>query len=100
MALAALDLLKGVRSPPGGQDSDKESSPPVPVEIKGEDGLIQQPLLHHDIQRGWNTIHGQSGKAKAKYPIEGGKSKDQTGLPQSLPKSHGYVVDSPDLGVD
>lgn len=78
----------------------KNTLPAVPVEVEGEDGLVQQPLLHQDIQWGWNSVHGQNGKAKAKYPVKGGESEDQAGLPQSLPKGYRHIVDPRNLGIE
>lgn len=58
----------------------KVAPPLLPVEVEGEDGLIQQPLVHQCIQWGPNSFHGQNGETEAQYPIEVGNSEDQAGL--------------------
>lgn len=75
-------------------------SPPLPGEVKGEDRLIQDTLSHHRIQRGLNSFHGQSRKAKAQYPIEVGENEGQTGFPQSFPENYRCTRDSPNLEKD
>lgn len=77
-----------------------DNSHTIPVEVKGEDGLLQQPLLHQSVQRRLNSAHSQSREAEAQNPIKGDESKDQAGLPQSLSKCHRSTVDPSDLGIN